>query len=103
MRYGNMKPLDIIKHYGYSNQLKHLSGEVYELQEAIIEYEANKLSKDDLYHIAEEIADVELLLHQLRDYYSIPGETITRIRIMKLERISKRVKEENINAKEESK
>ena len=60
--------LKIVNHYGISNQLKYIHSEYFELDEAILDYES-----DDYYdiehetdlkqHIAEEIADVMVMLN----------------------------------------
>lgn len=94
-----MKTIEIIKHFGIRNQLKHLSEEVYELQEAIIDYEhecnkpLDQARLQDVSHVAEEIADIEFLLQQFKDFYFIPEGTITRIKSMKSKRLDKRIEE----------
>lgn len=84
------KHLEIINHYGVVNQQRKLNEEMFELQEAITTYE---ISKDDLLHIAEEIADCEVLLEQLKAYYNIPNCTISRIKRFKIDRQIKRIGE----------
>lgn len=84
------KPLKIIKHYGVRNQQRKFSEEVFELQEAIIEYENGNDNKE---HIAEEIADCENMLIQFREYYGIPKPTITRVCIFKQDRQLKRIED----------
>lgn len=63
--------LEIIKHYGVPNQRRKLMEEVYELEEALIE--ATYTS-----HIAEEIADVLVLLRQFQYYYNISTQEIEK-------------------------
>lgn len=65
--------IDIILHYGYRNQLKKLSEELYELQEAVLDFE-NKIS--DAEHIEEEMADVLHLLFQIIYGYGLDLEKI---------------------------
>lgn len=67
--------LNIIKHYGLRNQLKKLSEEVYELQEAILLDEGGMESYQ---HICEERADVEVLLRQLDEYFEIKFDDISK-------------------------
>ena len=79
------KLLKIINHYGYRNQLKKLSEEVYELQEAINNYMCYVYYPPEEYldkdyneylreHIAEEIADCMVLIEQFKNYYDISSE-----------------------------
>ena len=79
------KLLKIIDNYGVMPQLKYFQSEVFELNEAIFQYEEQKrvceqccsrLHCDkEREHIAEEIADVEVMLLQFKEYYHIgqPG------------------------------
>lgn len=72
----------IINHFGITNQLKKLNEECYELIEAIRNYEyqkeacenigCSKIHADKEYeHIEEEIADVYVLLNQIKEYYDL--------------------------------
>ena len=98
------KLLRIINHYGYRNQLKKLSEEVYELQEAIRDFENQKevcenIGCKELHvdkeqkHIAEEIADVMVLIEQFKNYYDISSEEITKIFWNKVDRQLGRMEE----------
>ena len=90
--------LKIINHYGVMPQLKYFQSEVFELNEAIIEYETTKrlLQLDavqerfEMYdfkrHIAEEIADVLVMLNQFKEYYNISDDEIDEIMIEKIDR-----------------
>ena len=96
---------DIISYYGPNHQCKKLSEEVFELQEAIIKYE-------DYYYenyddgigkvewgkwrelIAEEVADVMVLLFQFIEYYGIDDEEIADIMILKVNRQLGRISRE---------
>lgn len=83
--------LKIINHYGVMHQLKYFQSEVFELNEAIIKYEelqekalaeldCNPEWHDEYkQHIAEEIADVMVMLEQFKNYYDISSEEITEI------------------------
>ena len=76
--------LKIINHYGVLHQLKYFQSEVFELNEAIINYEYDCLEYDEIErnlkkHIAEEMADVMVMLEQFKNYYGISSEEITRI------------------------
>lgn len=92
--------LKIINHYGVSNQLKKLSEEVFELQEAIINYEKDYNSMEvqdmtnDMEHITEEMADVFVVLRQFVEYYKINYEDFEKIREYKTERQLKRMEAE---------
>jgi len=101
------KLLEIINHYGILPQLKYFQSEVFELNEAILQYEhinnydltssnfkayGNNQMKE---HIAEEIADVEVMLLQFKEYYHIDGNEILKIMNEKIERQLNRIKNEN--------
>ena len=97
--------LKIIKHYGINNQLKYIHSEYFELDEAIMEYESAgwdfsdegciDIEKEYKNHIAEEIADVMVMLEQFRLFYDIPSMQITEIMQQKIERQLKRIEEKN--------
>ena len=82
----------IINHYGLTNQLKKLSEEVYELQEAILLDEGDNKS---LHHILEERADVEVLLRQLDLYFDINYNDFTGEMVKKVNRQIERIANEN--------
>lgn len=92
--------LKIIKHYGILEQLKYIHSEYFELDEAIVrcEYYPGGICKNlkDAYlnHIAEELADVMVMLEQFRLYYDIPSMKITEIMQQKIERQLKRIEAE---------
>ena len=95
----NKKFLDIITHYGVMPQLKYFQSEVFELNEAIIEAEEFKRFNDrynmfNFQNIAEEIADVVVMLKQLQHYYNISDEQIMKNIDYKVERQLNRIKEE---------
>lgn len=92
--------LQIINHYGVLPQLKHFNSEVFELQEAIINAENNRLigisrkpSELAIEHIAEEIADITVMLKQFQYYYGIEDKDINDIMISKIDRQLNRIKE----------
>ena len=97
---------NIINHYGLKAQLKKLNEEVYELSEAIIEYEQEQSLKDLLdikivdsdvakkEHIKEELADVLVMFEQFRLYYDIPLEDVKQTGIRKINRQIRRMGEE---------
>lgn len=109
--------LKIINHYGVMPQLKYFQSEVFELNEAIMEYEnfndycpieasfisingEDKLStynysKKLKEHIAEEIADVLVMLKQFQYYYGINREEIRKIMNFKKDRQIERIENES--------
>lgn len=98
------KLLKIINHYGVLKQLKYFQSEVFELNEAIIQKEYPALAKDkkpyelEMYekkHITEEIADIEVMLLQFKEYYHIDGNEILRIMNEKIDRQLGRIENEN--------
>lgn len=96
--------LKIINHYGVMPQLKHFQSEVWELNEAIFQYEEQKrvceqccstLHCDkEKEHITEEIADVQVMLNQFRLYYGITDEEVKNIMMSKIERQLRRIENE---------
>ena len=87
----------IISHYGVREQLKYFHSEVYELTEAILDYQyvevyngtpAQKIQKK---HVAEEIADVWIMLSQFKEYYGITTKEIDEIINYKVNRQLERI------------
>lgn len=98
--------LKIIEYYGVLTQLKYFQSEVFELNEAIINYEDEKSLKDLLdikvidsdiskkKHITEEIADVLVMLYQFIEYYKIQDSDIYMIIEQKIDRQIERIENE---------
>lgn len=92
--------LKIINHYGIEHQQRKLNEETFELQEAITDYRYVEVYKDspaEKYHkehITEEIADVMVMLEQIRLYYEINDMKVKDIMINKIERQLERMKNE---------
>lgn len=93
----------IIKHYGINAQQRQFAEEAFELQEAIIKHELKESVSyeipltelvDTKEHIAEEIADVMVLLNQFKIYYKIPKETILVLMRYKVNRQLERIENE---------
>ena len=97
---------EIINHYGVIPQLKYLQSEVFEFNEAVIKAEEYYPSSNDSLekincnveyytnHIAEEMADVFVMLFQFKEYYHIDGKDIMRIMKEKIDRQLKRIEQE---------
>ena len=81
------KLLQIINHYGLDKQLKYIHSEYFELDEAII-------SGDKPIHIAEEIADIQVMLKQFQYYYEIEDSEVEQIMAEKIDRQIKRIESE---------
>ena len=93
--------LKIINYYGVIPQLKYFQSEVFELNEAIIEYETlynNDSTMKQLEacknHIAEEIADVMVMLKQFQYFYEITDKNIEDIMKQKISRQLERIENE---------
>lgn len=100
-----MKPyLDIINHFGYRNQMKKLNEEIYELLEAIDNYEDASMefnNNEDYYsmeemkvfrdHIVEEMGDVLILLTEFIGRYDIEKYELDKWMDYKLERTLARI------------
>lgn len=88
------KLLKIINHYGSREQLKYIHSEYFELDEAIIDY----ITKDEntyKEHIAEEIADIMVMLKQFQYYYDITDKEMEKLMNYKIDRQLNRIKGEN--------
>ena len=92
--------LKIISFYGVIPQLKYFQSEVFELNEAIISAEHSRcvgitrnVAPICIEHIAEEIADVVVMLKQFQYYYGITDEEIIKVMKEKIDRQLKRIKE----------
>ncbi len=83
----------IIEHYGVRNQLKKLSEEIYELQEALIEYGLMPC-EENKGNVVEEMADVMVLLKEFADWFEIKPENIAEIMLNKVDRTLERIKKE---------
>ena len=96
--------LKIVNHYGLNNQLKYFQSEVFELNEAIINAENNryigiicKPCDSCVEHIAEELADVMVMLKQFQYYYEISDEKVEDVIKYKTQRQLERIENEEVN------
>lgn len=90
------KLLKIIETYGVMEQLKYFQSEIFELNEAILArvYDYDGMTDvGENEHIAEEIADVIVMLMQFKEYYHIDGKDILKIMEEKIDRQIKRIEE----------
>lgn len=78
----------IIDHYGHRSQKEMLFEEIAELQKEICK---ELRGKGDKHHIAEELADVYVMLQQLQLMYVISDETIALEVQKKIERTLDRI------------
>ena len=93
------KLLQIINYYGVLKQLKYFQSEVFELNEAVINAETfskiyGEMEEYDLKHIAEEIADVLVMLKQIQLYYEISSEEIKEVAQYKIDRQIERINDD---------
>ena len=98
--------LKIINHYGVMPQLKYFQSEVFELNEAIIQKEYPAISKNskpkdlesyETRHIAEEIADVLVMVYQFLEYYGIDQVEVCKTMDYKIDRQIERIANEKHN------
>lgn len=96
--YGNMTSEQVtekrtlemaIERYGIEAQTKMLLEEMAELQKEICKFWRGK---DNVVDIADEVADVEIMLEQAKMIFGIADE-VTRHRRMKVDRLAERIKE----------
>lgn len=91
------KLLQIINHYGIDKQLKYIHSEYFELDEAIVQFDYNDEIHNQewaINHIAEEIADVMVMLKQFQYYYGIEDKDIEDIMNRKIDRQLERIEKE---------
>lgn len=88
--------LKIIEHYGLMKQLKYIHSEYFELDEAIVQFDYN----DEIYnekwainHIAEELADIMVMLKQFQYYFGIEDSQVEEIMEHKINRQLERILE----------
>lgn len=89
----NRKLRKIINHYGINKQLKYFQSEIFELNEAILNYEKDPRRE----HVIEEIADVMVMLKQIQLNYNIKTDDIKEVMKFKIERQLERIKEDANN------
>lgn len=87
-----------IKHYGKSSQKDMLFEEMAELQKEVCK---EKRGLGSICSIVEEMADVYIMLEQIKIIYDITDETINKFATAKLNRLNKRIDDE-INARNEA-
>lgn len=111
----NEKLRRIIKHYGVKKQLKYFQSEIFELNEAIIQYEERKRNPIDIVcnalepimasmnnrkaikstdEIKGEIADVMVMLKQIQLNYNISTKEVKEEMKSKIDRQLQRINEE---------
>ncbi len=115
------KLLTIVNYYGINKQLKYFQSEIFELNEAVIQHEnkspivssiesinrigyrlsGKEYTPASVDHIAEEIADVLVMLEQIRLNYSIPTSKVKEVMEYKINRQLERIKE-NMEEKNEN-
>lgn len=86
------KLLKIINTYGVLPQLKYFQSEVFEFNEAIIDYQyvevykGTPAEKGQKKHIVEEFADIMVMLEQFKAYYDLDNKEIMDIMEYKINR-----------------
>lgn len=92
-----MTDREVFGYHGWEEQCKHITSEMHELTSAIQKYEISKnfyvTDTEALMNIHEEIADVEFMLNQIKEYYELKNKFINEWGEFKRERESKRIKE----------
>ena len=90
-----MKLDRIINYYQPRHQLKKLSEEVYEFQEAVLDAEYYHLVSNVFEkHMEEEYADILVLLEQFKVYYGLNCSNILKIMKRKIDRQNERINKE---------
>ena len=89
------KNIENAEHYGYSEQSLILNEELSELIQAISKYRRDN-SKKNFDNIVEEIADVEVMLHQIKHLLCINPKYVEQIKIGKVNRTKENIARERI-------
>lgn len=84
----------IANHYGLNEQLNILQEECAELIQAASKYKRRKLI-DDYQHIVEEIADVEIMIAQVKYLLKIPNYHVDGVKAEKIIRQLERIQNES--------
>ena len=100
--------LKIIENYGTRNQLKKLSEELYEFQEAVLSYNLLKTISEDVKDevleknteyiykcVLEEYADLCVLLSQFELYFDLNEDEVWQVMKNKVDRQLKRIENDN--------
>lgn len=91
----------IVEHYGVNNQLDVLAEECVDLIRAISNYKHSNYAKAELEHVAEEIADVQIMIRQIAEGYggdySDFYNSVCNWILVKTERQLRRINEEEMN------
>ncbi len=82
----------IINYYGFRHQLKKLSEEVYELQEALLDFDNNQSNQTLKKHAEEELADVNVILTELSLFFELNRDRMIDVMDSKVNRQIKRMK-----------
>ena len=83
------------EHYGYEPQSNMLVEEMAELTQDLSKYRRNN-SEKNFDNIVEEIADVEVMLHQIKHLLGINPKYVEQIKIGKVNRTKERIAREMI-------
>lgn len=83
----------IADHYGLDEQLNMLQEECAELIQAASKYKRRKLI-DDYQHIVEEIADVEIMIAQVKYLLKMPNYHVDCVKEEKIKRQLERIQKE---------
>ena len=87
---------EVFEYHGYEEQCKHITSEMHELTSAIQKFELSKGTQNVIpnwNNICEEVADVEFMLNQIKEYYFIQDEYVKPWGVYKRKRESKRIEE----------
>lgn len=84
---------DAINHYGSAAQTAKAVEELAELQQALCKYLCGV--SYDMGNIIEEIADVEIMLQQIRMIFNIDEKAVENIKYYKISRLNERLKSDD--------
>lgn len=83
---------EIADYYGYEEQSNQLIEECAELIQAVNKLRrSHRANKKDFYNLVEEIADVEIMLAQVKHLLGIHPRDVERLKICKIQRQKERM------------
>ena len=87
----------IINHYGSMSQVMMLFEEMSELTKAISKYVRKQATAND---VAEEIADVQIMLDQMKLIFAVDEKALIKFMSMKIDRTIERMNDEDNSVSE---
>lgn len=89
------------RYYGMNPQMNQATEEMAELIQALNKYR-RKPGDETRAHVIEEVADVEIMLEQMKELFSIDSVDITDVKVQKIRRTRERIKADMLRQEQEA-